>query len=74
MNRFQPTVTPSEAGIIYATEPAFTSVFALFLPAILSELIGISYPNESLDARLVIGGGLVIVANVVLAVWSAPDR
>jgi drug/metabolite transporter (DMT)-like permease len=71
MNRFQPRVTPSEAGVIYATEPAFTSVFALFVPAFLATFMGIAYENEVLDARLLVGGGLVVAANVVLASWGA---
>jgi drug/metabolite transporter (DMT)-like permease len=70
MNRFQPSVPASEAGIIYATEPVFTSALALFLPAMLSRLAGIVYPNEVLEARLLVGGVLVVGANVLLAVMS----
>jgi len=72
MNRFQRHVTAAEAGIVYATEPVIASASALFFPAVLSHLLGIDYPNESLDPRLVTGGALVVVANFLLAFTSAP--
>jgi drug/metabolite transporter (DMT)-like permease len=66
MNRNQPHVPPAEAGIIYGAEPLFGSAFALFLPALLTPLAGTSYPNELLTPRLLLGGALVTLANVVL--------
>jgi drug/metabolite transporter (DMT)-like permease len=68
MNRNQPHVPPAEAGIIYGAEPLFGSGFALFLPALLTPLAGASYPNEELTPRLLFGGALVTLANVVLQV------
>jgi drug/metabolite transporter (DMT)-like permease len=68
MNRYQRLVSASEAGIIYATEPAFASVFALFVPGWLSLLSRISYADETLSSRLLWGGALVVSANVLLAV------
>lgn len=68
MNRYQRLVTASEAGIIYATEPAFASVFALFLPVCLSRLSRIDYADEVLSSRLLWGGALVVSANILLAV------
>ena len=68
MNRYQRLVSASEAGIIYATEPAFASAFALFLPGWLSNLSGISYADETLSSRLLWGGALVVSANVLLAI------
>ena len=47
-------------------EPLFGSGFALFLPALLTPLAGVSYANESLTPRLLVGGALVTLANVVL--------
>lgn len=68
MNRYQPAVSASEAGIIYGAEPLFTSVFALFLPAILGGFAEVEYANEELTPRLLLGGGLVVLANVLLHV------
>ena len=66
MNRWQRGVTATEAGLIYSAEPVFASVLALFLPAWISAWTGIAYPNEQLTLRLLIGGGLITVANVLL--------
>jgi drug/metabolite transporter (DMT)-like permease len=66
MNRWQRDVTATEAGLIYSVEPVLTSILALFLPGLLSIWSGISYPNETLTTRLLIGGGLVTAANVLL--------
>jgi len=68
MNYWQPHVPATEAGLIYCCEPVFTSVFALFLPGIMSAAFKIRYPNESLTPHLLIGGGLVTAANL-LAMW-----
>jgi len=70
MNRWQPRVTPTEAGLIYAVEPLFASFYALFLPAWLSGLAGIHYANETLTPRLLVGGGLITIANVLVQ-WRA---
>jgi drug/metabolite transporter (DMT)-like permease len=71
MNRYQPEVSASEAGIIYGAEPLFASVFALFLPALFAHWAGVEYANEQLTLRLLIGGSLVIAANVFLQIsWS----
>lgn len=70
MNRFQPRVTPSEAGVIYATEPVFASAFAMFTPAWLSSLSNIAYANERADSRLLLGGTLVVGANLLLSLGA----
>jgi drug/metabolite transporter (DMT)-like permease len=72
MNRFQKYVTPAEAGIIYACEPVFASALALFLPAFLSRWSNVDYANEKLEARLLVGGALVVAANVLLSLSSRP--
>ena len=66
MNRWQPLVAPTEAGIIYCSEPVFASAMALFLPAWCSQLAGLDYPNETLTWHLLAGGGLVTGANLLL--------
>jgi len=66
MNRYQPDVSASEAGIIYGAEPLFASLLSLFLPSIFAAWAGVSYANERLTDRLLLGGGLVIAANVLL--------
>jgi drug/metabolite transporter (DMT)-like permease len=76
MNRYQPAVSASEAGVIYGAEPLFASVLSLFLPIMFATWAGVHYENEALSLRLLIGGGLVIAANVLLQVaWSPfPQR
>lgn len=66
MNRWQRDVTATEAGLIYSVEPVLTSVLALFLPALISIWANVNYPNETLTSRLLIGGGLITVATVLL--------
>jgi drug/metabolite transporter (DMT)-like permease len=66
MNYWQPFIPAEEAGLVYAAEPVAASLFALFLPAWLSAFSGISYPNEQVTRRLVVGGGLISAANLLL--------
>jgi len=66
MNRWQPKITATEAGLIYCVEPVFASLMALFLPAIFSRWAGFDYPNEQLTWHLLVGGGLITVANVLI--------
>jgi drug/metabolite transporter (DMT)-like permease len=66
MNKWQPRITSTEAGLIYCIEPIFASVFALFLPGIISAWAAIEYPNERATWSLVIGGSLITVANVLV--------
>jgi drug/metabolite transporter (DMT)-like permease len=66
MNKWQPRITSTEAGLIYCIEPIFASVFALFLPAIFSAWAAIDYPNEHATWSLVIGGVLITVANIMV--------
>jgi len=74
MNYWQPFLTATQAGLLYCLEPVFTSVFALFLPAWFSSLAGIEYANERIGVSLLIGGGLITVANVFIQLQpSAPS-
>jgi drug/metabolite transporter (DMT)-like permease len=73
MNFWQQQIPASQASLIYACEPLFTSVFALFIPARLSRLAAVNYPNEVMGAHLLLGGGLVIAANL-LVLWQASKK
>lgn len=66
MNAWQPKITATEAGLIYCVEPVFGSVMALFLPAIFSVWAGINYGNETATWTLLLGGGLITAANVLI--------
>jgi len=66
MNRWQPKITATEAGLIYCVEPIFGSAMALFFPAIFSAWALVDYPNEHATWTLLIGGGLITLANVVI--------
>jgi len=66
MVRWQPKITATEAGLIYCVEPVFASAMALFLPAMFSAWAGFDYANEQLTWHLLLGGGLVTLANVLL--------
>lgn len=75
MNLWQRHVTATEAGLIYCAEPVFASLLALFLPGIFSVWAGIQYPNETVTARLLLGGGFITAANVLLqSRWLEPRR
>jgi drug/metabolite transporter (DMT)-like permease len=65
MNRFQPRVSASAAGVIYCFEPVFALILATFLPEI---LLGNSrlYANESITYSVLIGGSLIIAANLLI--------
>jgi len=66
MTKWQPKITDTEAGLIYCIEPVFASMFALFLPALISEFAAIGYANERATVSLVFGGALVTIANILI--------
>jgi drug/metabolite transporter (DMT)-like permease len=70
MNHWQPHVSATEAGLIYCIEPVLASALALVLPAWFSRWAGIDYPNETLTTHLLLGGGLITGANVLVQ-WPA---
>ena len=70
MTKWQPKITATEAGLIYCAEPVFTSLIALFLPAFLSAWAGLAYANEQLTWHLLVGGGLITLANVLIQLQS----
>jgi drug/metabolite transporter (DMT)-like permease len=66
MVRWQPHVTSTQAGLIYATEPIFATLWALFLPGWFSALAGIVYANEHLTSQFYVGAALIFAANVAI--------
>lgn len=66
MNHWQPHVSAVTAGLVYCFEPVFASLFALFLPSWFSVFGGIHYADEAWTRTLVIGGGLVLAANLLM--------
>ena len=66
MNAWQPKITATEAGLIYCIEPVFASAMALFLPALFSVWAVIDYANERATWMLLVGGGLITLANVLI--------
>lgn len=65
MNRWQGFVTSTEAGLIYCAEPLFTSIIALFVPALMGAWMGRPIANEPLTLSL-IGGGTLITFSILL--------
>ncbi|MCP5524755.1 MAG: DMT family transporter [Verrucomicrobiales bacterium] len=72
MNHWQRKVTASEAGLIYCSEPVFASLLALILPVWLSRFADVNYPNEAITWRLLVGGGLILVSNLIVQIKVAP--
>jgi drug/metabolite transporter (DMT)-like permease len=72
MNIWQPKMPATQAGLLYCVEPIFGSIKALFLPAWLSVWTGITYANEQPTWTLLVGGGLITVANVWVQLASRP--
>ncbi len=72
MNTWQPKITATEAGLIYCVEPIFASLTALFLPALFSVWAAIDYANERATANLLLGGGLITAANVLIQLRTPP--
>jgi len=72
MNKWQPLITATEAGLIYCIEPVFASIFALFLPAIFAGWARIHYSDEHWTWSLLVGGALITFANVLIQARAAP--
>ncbi|MCP4889561.1 MAG: DMT family transporter [Planctomycetaceae bacterium] len=71
MNKYQPSLSAVQAAVIYTLEPVFASLWAMFIPALLSVACFVTYKNEEFSMTLLIGGSLVIAANA-LALWPEP--
>lgn len=72
MNVWQPKIPATQAGLLYCVEPIFGSIKALFLPAWLSLWAGISYANEQPTWTLLVGGGLITLANIWVQLATRP--
>lgn len=73
MNSWQPRLPATEAGLIYTTEPLFTAGFVMFLPAMLAGFVGQAYANETLNPSLLVGGSLIVFANILMQ-WKRPPH
>jgi drug/metabolite transporter (DMT)-like permease len=73
MIAWQPRVSSVQAGLIYASEPVFATVWALFLPSWYSALSGITYANEVIGGAFVVGALAIVAANVLIALQVKPD-
>ncbi len=73
MNYWQPHVPAAEAGLVYCAEPVFTSMFALVLPSILGAWVGVGYANEVITKSLLLGGSLILGANILLQLGTSED-
>lgn len=72
MFRWQRFVGATAAAVVYCTEPIWASLTAFIVPGLLSLALGIDYGNEKLTTALLLGGSLIILAN--LAMQWRPDR
>lgn len=72
MNAWQPKITAIEAGLIYCAEPIFASALALFLPAVFSRWAKVDYANETTTVALLVGGGLITLANILIQLRPPP--
>jgi drug/metabolite transporter (DMT)-like permease len=72
MNTWQPRITATEAGLIYCLEPLAASCLALFLPGLFAQWAGIAYPNETMTTNLLVGGGLITAANLLIQLKPLP--
>ena len=68
MNKYQAHIAPAQAALIYTLEPIFATLWAMFLPGLISPLIWLDYASERPGWELVIGGLLVVTGNA-LALW-----
>ncbi len=66
MNHWQKYLEATEAGLIYCIEPVWTSLMSLCLPGWLAMWTGIAYANEVPTLKLLVGGGLITLANAGL--------
>ena len=68
MNHWQPRLDATSAGIIYCAEPVFATLLALFLPVPLGRWLGVEYANENFTTHLLLGGGLITAANILISI------
>jgi len=73
MNTYQPSISAAQASVIYSLEPLFASLWAMLVPGLLAGFLTLEYQNESLTVHLMVGGFLILVANIV-ALWPRSER
>ncbi|MBX3751024.1 MAG: EamA family transporter [Opitutaceae bacterium] len=66
LNHWQRFITATEAGVLYSFGPVIATLSEVFLPALISGWVGITYANQPLTLTLVTGGALIIAANGLL--------
>ena len=69
MNHWQKYLEATEAGLVYCAEPVWTSLISLWLPGWLALWTGTAYANEAATLKLLLGGGLITVANIGLQLY-----
>jgi drug/metabolite transporter (DMT)-like permease len=74
MFTWQRHLEATAAALIYGCEPLFASAFAFVLPGLLATALGIAYANEHFTPSLVIGGALIIGANVLVQLRPQAQR
>lgn len=70
LNHWQRFITATEAGVLYSFGPVIATLSEVFLPALISGWVGITYANQPLTLTLVTGGALIIAANGLLQLPS----
>ena len=74
MNRWQPILSATEAGsLIFTLHRTHLPVrfWRFFFPPSFSIWAFINYPNENATWTLVLGGGLITVANILIQLKPA---
>ncbi len=66
INRWQRFVTPTEAGLLYSFAPVIAALAETVLPAPIGRWTGLDYGNQPLTSALVVGGGLILGANILV--------
>ncbi|MBK8858490.1 MAG: EamA family transporter [Opitutaceae bacterium] len=66
LNHWQRFITATEAGVLYSFGPVVATLSEVILPAVISGWAGIAYANQPLTMTLVVGGALILVANILL--------
>jgi drug/metabolite transporter (DMT)-like permease len=74
MSRWQRWVGAAEAALIYSLTPVFSALSGLFLPGLCAGWCGFAYANETASRSLVIGGLLVLAANLLVQLRPAAPR
>jgi drug/metabolite transporter (DMT)-like permease len=72
INRWQRFIAPTEAGLLYSFGPVVAALTEVVLPAPLSRWTGIDYANQPLTPVLLLGGTLILSANVLIQLRPEP--